>query len=151
MPIGMKNVPVTFKRTMDIVLAPVKQQHALVYIKNVVIFSKTAEKHLNHVEFVLQLISKAEMTPNLNTCFSFPDAIKCLGHVIMSEQLQIASKTIDSVHVLRYPTTTFKLPSFLRLCSVYCRLVLNFSRMAASLNKQLKKGKPTTFELNDEE
>lgn len=52
MPYGLENAPVIFHRAKDINLAILKLQYALLYIDDVVIFSKTPEKHLNHVECV---------------------------------------------------------------------------------------------------
>lgn len=62
---GLKNAPATFWCAMDFILAPVKWQHALVYVDNVVIFSRTPDERLIRVESVLQLIGKARMTLKL--------------------------------------------------------------------------------------
>lgn len=52
MPFRLKNARATFQRATDISQAPVKEQHTLVYIYNVVIFFESSEEHLNQVEFV---------------------------------------------------------------------------------------------------
>lgn len=57
------------------------------------------------------------------------------GHVITTRRLYIATKTIDAVRDLMYPTSTSKLLSFLGLYNVYRRLVSNILQMAAPLNK----------------
>lgn len=106
MPSWLENAPAKFQRAMDIILAPVKWQHTLVYLHNVVLSSKSHEEHLRHVKSVLQLIQKYGMTLNLKKCFIFHDAVDYLGHVIAPRRLHIATKTIDSVHYLKYPTTT---------------------------------------------
>lgn len=79
------------------------------------------------------------------------DAIDYLGHVIAPKRFYIATEKIDAVRNLKYPTTTTELRSFLELCSDCRQFVPNFSQMTALLNKRLKRGEQTTFELKDEE
>lgn len=76
-----KNPPATSQRAIDIILGPVKWQHALVYTDDAVIFSNIAEEHLNHVDSILQLINKAGMTLELKKFF-FLDENNYLEHVI---------------------------------------------------------------------
>lgn len=150
-PFGLKNAPVYFQRAMDIVLAPVKWQHALAYIDDFVKFFKTLEERWNHVKAVLQLINKTLMTLKLNRFFFFSDEVNCFWHVITPRRLHFATESINAVDGLNYLTITSELWSFWELCNVYRRVVPNFSRTAAPLNRRLKKGEQTTFELNNEE
>lgn len=136
---------------MHIILAPLKWRRALVSIEDVVIFPKTPEEHLSHVESISPLVSQAEMTLEFNECFFFSDASDYLDQIIAPRRLHIATKTIDDVRDFEYPTATFKLRSLLELCNVYRRFVPNLSRMAVSSNKRLRKGELTTFGLNDKE
>jgi hypothetical protein len=54
MPFGLCNAPATFQRTMDKVLQKIKDKFVLVYLDNVIIFSKTFEEHIQHVEEVMK-------------------------------------------------------------------------------------------------
>ena len=56
MPFGLCNVPATFQRTMDKVLKGIKDQFVMVYLDDVIIYSKTFSEHLKHIEEVLDRI-----------------------------------------------------------------------------------------------
>lgn len=71
MPFGLRNAHATFRRAIDIILAPVKWRHALIYIDDADVLSKFSEEQLNHVDILLQLINKVEMTLTLKKCFFF--------------------------------------------------------------------------------
>lgn len=94
---------------MDVILASVEWQHAISYIDETIIFSKTPEQHLQHIEEVLRLLKK------------------------------VAQKTTQANESLQYPPTLSTLRSVLGLCEVHCELVTNLARPAFSSNKKLKK------------
>lgn len=83
---------------MDIILAAVKCQKALVYLDNVVIFFRSPEGHLQHVESVLQILKMAGITLKLKKFFFFLDAVDYLGHVIKPERLHIATKKKQTLY-----------------------------------------------------
>lgn len=84
-------------------------------------------------------------------CFSFSDAIDYPGPMITPVRLLNATKTAAAVRSLCCPTTTSKLRFFLGLRNIYYQFVPNISRVAAPLNKRLKKCEPTQFKINDKE
>ena len=59
MPFGLKNAPGTFQRAADIILASVKWQFALVYLDDIIVYSKSIEEHLDHLASVLKLLQRA--------------------------------------------------------------------------------------------
>ena len=152
MPFGLRNAPGTFQRAIDVILAQVRWQYSLVYLDDIVVFSKTGEEHIDHVRSVLSLLADAGVTLKLKKCFFFTDKIDYLGHVIRPGKLQIAEHTTDAIRQLQAPTNLTELRSFLGLCNVFRRFVPNFARIAAPLNRKLRKGEPTVFgPLNEEE
>ena len=152
MPFGLKNAPATFQRAVDIILSRVKWQYALVYIDDVIIYSKTMEEHFYHVQKVLSLLRDAGVTLKLSKCNFFTGSVDYLGHTIRPGKLEVASTNLKALEEAKYPTNQTVVRSFLGMCNVYRRFVPNFSRIAAPLNKKLRKGEPTNFEvLNDEE
>lgn len=85
----MKNAPITFQGTMDIVLSTVKWQSALVYLDEGVIFLRYVGEHLDHLQSVLRLLEGASATLKLKNCFFFYDIIDYLGHVTQEGRLGI--------------------------------------------------------------
>lgn len=87
MPFGLCNAPVTFLRALDISLASFKWKCCIVYIDDVVIFSKSIEEHIDHVDDVLTTLSQAGISLKLKKCEFFHTCIKYLGHVIRPVRL----------------------------------------------------------------
>lgn len=112
MPFGLKNTLAQFQLAVETILPSVKWRYALVYSDDVVIFSRSPEKHLQHVEFVLQLMQKAGMTSKIKKCVFFSDAIDYREHVVTLGRLHIATETTDSARRLKYPTIPSELRSF---------------------------------------
>lgn len=152
MPFGLKNAPATFQRVMNIILSSVHWQFALVYLDDVIVFSKTLDEHFDHVRTVLRLLRNAGVTIRLDKCSFFATKVEYLGHTITPGKLAIHNRACDAVEQFKPLRTTTDIRSFLGLCNVFRRFVPNFSRVAAPLNKKLKKGQPSTFdELTQEE
>lgn len=86
MPFGLKNVLATFQRAVDITLSKVKYQ-ALVYLDDVIIYSKTVTVHFEHVREVLTLLRNAGVTLKLSKCSFFGTSVLYLDHVIRPGQL----------------------------------------------------------------
>ena len=82
MPFGLTNAPATFQRTIDILLSRYRWQSCLVYLDDIIIFSKNKEDHLRHVEQILSAMNCAGVTLKLSKCSFFTDRVKYLGHII---------------------------------------------------------------------
>ncbi len=82
MPFGLRNAPATFQRAVDIILAGIKWKHCLVYLDDVIVFSQSREVHLDHLDEVLGLLGRAEVSLKLAKCDFLQESVDYLGHVI---------------------------------------------------------------------
>ena len=146
MPFGLKNAPASFQRALDLILAGFKWKTCLVYIDDVIIFSRTAEEHLVHLSDVLEALQAAGITLKFAKCDFFTDTVKYLGHVIKPGTLSVDNAATASLKGMEYPRNQTELRSFLGLCNVYRRFVPEFARVAGPLNQLLKKGQPVKLE-----
>ena len=151
MPFGLTNAPATFQRALDIVLTKFKWKSCLVYIDDILIFSKTVEDHIRHVDEILTTLTEANITLKISKCRFFSDTVEYLGHLIKPGQLQIDDTNTKSLKEAKPPTTKSELRSFLGLSNVYRRFIKKFAVLAYPLNQLLRKNSPDTFELNDEQ
>ena len=152
MPFGLKNAPGTFQRAADVILAQFKWQFALVYLDDVIVYSKSIEEHFDHLDTVLKTMQEAGLTLKLHKCQFFRDTVDYLGHVVRPGKLEVAQRGKEAVQKSLPPRDISELRSFLGLCNVYRRFVPNFSRVATPLNKKMKKDMPTKWgDLTDDE
>ena len=68
MPFGLTNAPATFQRLMDKVLKPVLYKFVLVYLDDNIVFSRTMEEHLQHLEIVFKLLAEAALNLKSKKC-----------------------------------------------------------------------------------
>ena len=142
MPVGLTNAPATFQRTIDILLSRYRLQSCLVYLDDIIIFSKNKEDHLHHVEQVLAAMNCAGVTLKLSKCSFFTHRVKYLGYIIKSGRLEIDTAHVKSLREAKPPTTKTELRSFLGVCNVYRLFVKSYAMIVAPLTDLLKEGSP---------
>jgi hypothetical protein len=138
MPFGLVNAPASFQRAMDIILAGVRWNCALVYLDDVVIYSRTFAEHMRHLDQVLGLLRKANVTLKLRKCRFAAREVDYLGHTIKPGRLQMQDAKVAALKGVRRPTTKTELRSFLGLANVYRRFVSGFARIAKPLTDLTK-------------
>lgn len=98
---GLRNSPITFQRTIDMILSPVKWQFALVYLNDMFNFLGTADEHIEHVRTVSILLYRAGLTLNLKSCKFFKEKIY-LGYMIHPSRLELPAHTTDAGKTLHH-------------------------------------------------
>jgi hypothetical protein len=82
MPFGLQNGPAIFQRVMQEILSPFLWIFCLVYIDDIVVYSKTFTKHVSHLGQVLEAVEKAGITLSPKKCHLFYSSILLLGHKV---------------------------------------------------------------------
>jgi Reverse transcriptase (RNA-dependent DNA polymerase) len=144
MPFGLRNAPATFQRFVDINLSGLTRKTCLVYLDDIIVFSKTPAEQIAHFDAVLNRLYLAGLTLNLNKCHFFNETLDYLGHVIRPGQLSVAEKTTAALKDTKHPTTQTDLRSFVGLFNVYRRYVKGLAKISAPLNVVLRKGDHST-------
>ncbi|CAL9702845.1 unnamed protein product [Knipowitschia caucasica] len=142
MPMGLSNSPATFQRMMELVLRGLPWHTCLVYLDDILIFSRTFEDHLGHLGEVLTRIDLAGLRLNSSKCHFAKDHVVFFGHVVSRDGLRPDPRNTDKVRLWPTPTSAAEVRAFVGLCSYYRRFVQNFSQHAAPLNHLASKNVP---------
>jgi hypothetical protein len=140
MPFGLPNGPSVFQRVMQGVLAPYLWLFTLVYIDDIVVFSKSWEEHLTHLDKVLGAIAKAGITLSPPKCFVGYSSILLLGQKVSWLGLSTHKEKVAAIQELAQPTHVSDLQKFLGMCVYFAAYILFYAFIATPLFALLKKG-----------
>ena len=120
----------------------VEYRFALIYIDHIIIFSKSIDEHLVHLEEVFRRLGDAYVKLNPKKCSFFKQRVEYLGHVVTPEGISPNPDKVRVVQEFPTPTNLKELRSFLGLANYYRRFVRGFSNIANPLNALTKKNVP---------
>ena len=139
MSFGLKNAPRQFQRMMNKLLKEWLYKFVNVYIDDIIIYSKTFEEHMKHVEMVLKRIQEANLMIKLKKCKWFEEETEYLGHKIGRGGIRPNPDNIEKIKNMKIPTNVKEVRAVLGLCSYYRKFIAGFSKIAKPLNELLKK------------
>ncbi len=139
MPFGLTNAPGTFQRLMNKILKPVLYESTLVYLDDIIVFSKTLDDHIRHLETVFKILAEAGLKLKLKKCDFLKEEINYLGHVVSRNGVSPNDAKIASIVNYPEPTTAKELSSFLGLASYYRKFIRAFAEKAHPLTKLTRK------------
>ena len=151
MPFGLTNAPATFQRFMNDVLKSVIKKFALVYLDDVIIYSKTLEQHIKHIEKVLDLLRKAGLKIKISQCTFLQTSVNYLGHVISQTGITPDPKKTKAIENFPTPTHISHLKSFLGLAGYYRKFIKNFATKAHALTMLTRKNVPWKWTQEEED
>ncbi|GBG72919.1 hypothetical protein CBR_g12640 [Chara braunii] len=139
MPFGLTNAPATFQRCMDDLFRPWLDRFVVVYLDDILVFSKTLQEHQGHLRQVLEKLREANFKINAKKCDWEKTQVLYLGHVLDGDGVKPEDCKIAAIRDWPTPRTLTELRSFLGLANYYRKFVRNFSTIAAPFCKLLRK------------
>lgn len=146
MPFGLRNGPSIFQRIMQNVLAPYLWIFSLVYIDDIVIYSKTFDDHVKHLQLVLRAITDAKITLSPSKCHFAYRSLLLLGQKVSRLGLSTHKDKVDAIVQLAEPKNVTELYTFLGMMVYFSAYIPFYAWMAAPLFQLLRKGTRWTWE-----
>ncbi|GJR90495.1 putative reverse transcriptase domain-containing protein [Tanacetum coccineum] len=141
MPFGLTNAPAMFMDLMNRVCSPYLDKFVIVFIDDILIYSKTQEKHIEHLRLVLELLKREKLYAKFSKCEFWLKEVQFLRHVINGNGIHVDPNKIEAVKNWKAPRTPTEVCSFLGLARYYRRFIENFSKTAKSLTILTQKSK----------
>ncbi|GBG92168.1 hypothetical protein CBR_g54520 [Chara braunii] len=139
MPFGLTNAPTTFQRCMNALFRPWLDRFVLVYLDDILVFSRTLQEHQGHLRQVLEKLGEANFKINAKKCEWVKTHVLYLGHVLDGDGIKPEDSKIAAIRDWPTPCTLTELRSFLGLANYYRKFVRNFFTIAAPWRRLLKK------------
>ena len=107
MPFGLTNAPATFQRLMECVLAGLSGEQCLIYLDDIVVFSKTFQEHIVRLTNVFQALHQAGLTLKLSKCNFAQREVKYLGHIVSAAGVRPDPTKIEAPRLKQCPHIQF--------------------------------------------
>nr|GEY00277.1 putative reverse transcriptase domain, ribonuclease H-like domain, aspartic peptidase domain protein [Tanacetum cinerariifolium] len=133
MPFGLTNAPAVSMDLMNRVCRPYLDKFMIVFIYDILIYSKTREEHVENLRLVLGLLKKEKLYAKFSKCEFWLREVLFLGHVINGEGIHVDPSKIKAVKNWNAPRTPTEFCSFLGLAGYYRR-----GKVIAYASRQLK-------------
>ncbi|XP_074314308.1 putative mitochondrial protein AtMg00860 [Silene latifolia] len=137
MPFGLTNTPAAFMDLMNRVFSLYLDTFVVVFIDDILVYSKTKEEHEEHLRIVLQTLREHQLYAKLSKCEFWLEKVAFLGHIMSKEGVAVNPTKIEAVSRWVAPKNVEEIGSFLGLAG-YSRFVKDFSKIVRPLTSLMK-------------
>ena len=140
MPFGLANAPSAFQRLMDAALGSLNWHVCMVYMDDIIVYSKNFTDHIRDLRKVFRALSSAGLKAKRSKCEFFRTELKFLGHIICAEGTYPDPEKIAAIIDIPQPTSIKEMKQFMGAVQYYGGYIRNLSSIASPLNDLTKKG-----------
>ncbi|KAJ0921353.1 putative nucleotidyltransferase, Ribonuclease H [Helianthus annuus] len=151
MPFGLTNAPAVFMDLMNRVCKAYLDRFVIVFIDDILIYSKTQEEHKRHLHLILELLRSERLYAKFSKCEFWLKEVQFLGHTVNELGIHVDPAKIEAVKNWITPKSPSEIRSFLGLAGYYRRFISNFSKIAVPLTSLTQKERPFVWGPEQEE
>ena len=141
LPFGIMTAPALFSELMNKTLSGVQHKFAMAYLDDIIIYSKTFEDHLEHIEAVFSRLREAGLKLKMSKCDFLKREVNYLGHVVSASGIKPDPQKVEAIQKLAAPTDVKGVRQFIGLSSYYRRFINQFAKIAKPLTELTKKNR----------
>ena len=138
MPYGLCNAPAMFQHLMQNCLGELNLMYALIYLDDVIVYSKTEEEHLVRLHTVLERFMEHGLKLKPSKCNFFHTEISYLGHKVSAAGMEPGTYGLKGIAEIAPPATYTQVPKFLGMTGYFRCFIKGYARIAKSLNDLLQ-------------
>ncbi|HRP36576.1 MAG TPA: reverse transcriptase domain-containing protein [Candidatus Dojkabacteria bacterium] len=138
LPMGLSNSPATFQRAMEEALGELRYKSCMVFIDDIIIYSKSFQEHLQHLEEVLCKLASKGLYAKLSKCQFLVEEIEFLGHVVTKDGIKADPKKIEAISKMQAPEDADQVRRFLGMAGYYRKFIKNFSLRTVNIRELIK-------------
>ena len=146
MPFGLTNAPAAFQHLMNSIFQDFLDDFVIVYLDDIMIYSKTYKEHLRHLEKVFERLRENKLYAKLKKCEFAKQEVQYLGHIVSENSIKPEEDKIKAIKEWKQPQNQKDVMSFLGLANFYRKFIDNFSKRSIALTKLI--GKNSKFQWN---
>lgn len=148
MPFGLTNAPGVFMDLMNRVFHDYLDQFVIVFIDDILIYSRSKEDHEDHLKIVLGILQKEKLYAKFKKCEFWLERVAFLGHVVTARGIEVDPSKVEAVLNWPRPTNVGEIRSFLGLAGYYRRFIEGFSKISGPLTQLTRKN--ATFDWTED-
>ena len=130
MPFGLTNAPATFQRLMELCLGELHLDWCIIYLDDIIIFSKDPDDHITRLEGVFEKLAKAGLKLKPSKCEFFRSSLKYLGHIVSKEGIATDPRKIEAIRNWPRPKTVTDICSFTGSTNYYRKFIKGYAKIA---------------------
>jgi len=136
---------------VDRIFHPYLDRFLVVFIDDILLYSKSEEEHAEHLRIVLQTLEEKKLYVKMSKCEFWLHNVSFLGHVISSSGITVDPSKVDVVLHWEAPKSVTEIRSFLGLVDYYRRFTKGFSKLALPLTRLTRKREAYVWDIQWEE
>jgi hypothetical protein len=138
---GLSSAPVVFMCLMNGVFRDYLDKFVIVFLYDILVYSKSEEEHEQHLRLVLQVLRGHQLYAKLSKCSFYQRQIHYLGHIILEEGIIVDLEKVEAIREWSMPRNVTEVISFMGLAGYYRRFITGFSKIAHPITSLQRKEK----------